>query len=164
MIDLNLTARQADASVEVREASAFLIRWLVAAAQDLQHDWWLVFDGFDSQKIDDSVLMLMHGLAQRALVEPERPRSRDGRWRAKPAPATEAPRAVHAQPGNFHRFSTCGAQGRKQQFLEAQQDIPHDPPVACTRQKSHRPGRRSSRVAQKRWTLASLLRDKVPWL
>ena len=41
-----------------------MVRWFVAASQDLQHDWWLVFDGFDTQKIDDSVLMLMHGLAQ----------------------------------------------------------------------------------------------------
>ena len=50
-----------------------MVRWLVAAAQDLQHDWWLVFDGFDTQKIDDSVLMLMHGLAQSVGVgQPDR--------------------------------------------------------------------------------------------
>ncbi len=50
-----------------------MVRWLVAAAQDLQHDWWLVFDGFDTQKIGDSVLMLMHGLAQSVGVgQPDR--------------------------------------------------------------------------------------------
>lgn len=50
-----------------------MVRWFVAASQDLQHDWWLVFDGFDTQKIDDSVLMLMHGLAQTVgLGQPDR--------------------------------------------------------------------------------------------
>lgn len=41
-----------------------MVRWLAASARGLTRDWWLVFDGFNTQKIDDSVMMLMHGLAQ----------------------------------------------------------------------------------------------------
>lgn len=40
-----------------------LVRWLAAAGRKLDRDWWLVFDGFDSDRIGDGVLMLMHGLA-----------------------------------------------------------------------------------------------------
>lgn len=41
-----------------------LVRWFAIAASDLKEDWWLVFDGFDSPRIDDSLRMLMYGLAQ----------------------------------------------------------------------------------------------------
>ncbi|WP_295048086.1 effector-associated domain EAD1-containing protein [uncultured Paracoccus sp.] len=41
-----------------------MVRWFAIAANDLKDDWWLIFDGFDSQKIDDSLRMLMYGLAQ----------------------------------------------------------------------------------------------------
>ncbi|UXU76506.1 MULTISPECIES: effector-associated domain EAD1-containing protein [unclassified Paracoccus (in: a-proteobacteria)] len=41
-----------------------MVRWLAAMGRKLDRDWWLILDGFDSQRIDDSVTMLMHGLAQ----------------------------------------------------------------------------------------------------
>lgn len=41
-----------------------MVRWFAIAASELKETWWLIFDGFDSQKIDDSVRMLMHGLGQ----------------------------------------------------------------------------------------------------
>ncbi|SNR44849.1 hypothetical protein EYF88_08320 [Paracoccus sediminis] len=41
-----------------------MVRWFKAQDQVLDKDWWLIFDGFDSPKIDDSVRMLMSGLAQ----------------------------------------------------------------------------------------------------
>lgn len=50
-----------------------MLRWLAAAGRKLDRDWWLIFDGFDTQKVDDSVLMLMHGLAQTVgLGQPDR--------------------------------------------------------------------------------------------
>lgn len=50
-----------------------LVRWLAAAGRRLDRDWWLVFDGFDGQQVDDSVLMLMHGMAQTVgLGQPDR--------------------------------------------------------------------------------------------
>ncbi len=50
-----------------------MVRWLAATGRKLQTDWWLVFDGFDSPKVDDSVVMLMSGLAQSIGVgQPER--------------------------------------------------------------------------------------------
>lgn len=50
-----------------------MVRWLAAEGRKLTRDWWLVFDGFDGQQVDDSVLMLMHGLAQTVgLGQPDR--------------------------------------------------------------------------------------------
>lgn len=41
-----------------------MVRDFAIAATDLKEDWWLIFDGFDTQRIDDSVVTLMHGLGQ----------------------------------------------------------------------------------------------------
>lgn len=41
-----------------------LVRWIVAMGRKLDRDWWLIFDGFETATVQDSVLMLLAGLAQ----------------------------------------------------------------------------------------------------
>lgn len=50
-----------------------LVSWLAAASRRLDRDWWLIFDGFDAPQVDDTVVMLLTGLAQQVgLGQPER--------------------------------------------------------------------------------------------
>lgn len=45
-------------------AARRIVRSFAIAASALKEDWWLIFDGFDTKTVDDSVRMLMVSLAQ----------------------------------------------------------------------------------------------------